>query len=60
LRIAITLFFLAPLAAVAVIVFNINFRGHYLYCFGDCLSMEAFRNFALPFVVLTAKFWAYA
>jgi hypothetical protein len=48
---------LAASCALGVIIFNINKRGHYVYCGPDgCLSTEAVGRFLVPFVFLFAKF----
>jgi hypothetical protein len=47
---------IAALGAFGIIVFNINWRGHYVYCGPEgCLSFEAISRFALPFAFLFAK-----
>jgi hypothetical protein len=51
--ISVALFTLAGIGALAVIVFNINYRGHYIHCgpvADGCLTAEAFGRFAIPFV----------
>ena len=47
---------LAASGALGIIVFNINWRGHYVYCaHSDCLSLETFGRFSLPFAFLFVK-----
>jgi hypothetical protein len=55
-RIAVSLIAVAAIGALAIIVFNINWRGHYVYCLPDgCLSATAVGRFALPFAFLFVK-----
>jgi hypothetical protein len=55
--ISTTLLALAAIGALAIIVFNINWRGHYIYCGSDgCLSMVAIERFSFPFAFLFVKY----
>lgn len=54
--ISTTLLALAVIGALSIIVFNVNWRGHYIYCGSDgCLSMVAVERFSLPFAFLFVK-----
>ena len=54
--IAVSLLTVSAIGALGIIVFNINWRGHYVYCLPDgCLSATAVGRFALPFAFLFAK-----
>jgi hypothetical protein len=54
--ISVALLAFAAIGALAIIVFNINWRGHYVYCLPDgCLSPTAVGRFALPFAFLFVK-----
>jgi hypothetical protein len=54
--ISAALFAFAAIGALAIIVFSINWRGHYVYCLPEgCLSATAAGGFALPFAFLLVK-----
>ncbi len=54
--ISATLLALAAIGALAIIVFNITQRGHYIFCGSrGCLTIEAALNFSLPFAFLFVK-----
>src|SRR6185312_12326843 len=54
--IAASLLAVSAIGALGIIIFNINWRGHYVYCLPDgCLSAAAVSRFALPFAFLFAK-----
>jgi hypothetical protein len=43
---------LAAIASLGIIVFNVHYRGHYVYCqpMTNCLSLETLLRFSVPFV----------
>jgi hypothetical protein len=48
---------LAAIGALAVIVFDVNWRGHYVFCGLDgCLSATAVGRFSVPFAFLFVKY----
>jgi hypothetical protein len=56
-RIAVSLTAISAIGALGIIIFNINERGHYVYCGAEgCLSTTAFGRFALPFMFLLVKY----